>query len=239
MRREARKANLSHKDCSPAITQSEPSWTPFHDSRPLQRENRRSRHIRRRRSRGGRIDGDRRLSRSRRRRTRDPSQCRPHSRSCSRRRQAKHPPRVPPRNGRIRSRDNHERGRRTGTTPRNGLCYPGEKLRDSRSFSRYEKSPFCVSEATHAFPGAEMTPRNPTQQNRRTYIHDGPRHKQERTGGYKWPTTASVAPARHPGRTPGERALLVASISPPILGGVHGTSMHLLFHPMRRVGTDA
>ena len=119
-------------------------------------------------------------------RTRDPSQCRPRCRSRTRRRQAKHTPRVRPRNGRIRSRDNHERGRRTRITPRTGLRDPRKGLRDSCSFPRYEKSPFCVSEVTYAFPDAEVTPRNPTQQNRRIYTRDGTRQEQERTGGIQW-----------------------------------------------------
>ena len=63
MRREANNADRSHKDRSPATIRSE-SWTPFHGSKPLQRENRRGRNIRRSRSRRGRIDNDRSHSRS-------------------------------------------------------------------------------------------------------------------------------------------------------------------------------
>ena len=239
MRRETSNADRSHKDRSPATTRSESSWTPFHDRRPLQRKNRRGRHIRRSRPRGRRIDSYRSPSRSRGRRTRDPSQCRPRSRSRSRRRRAKQTPRVRPRKGRSRFRDNHKRSRRTGNTPRNGLCDPREGLRDSRSLSRYKESPFCVSKAKHAFPDAEVTPR--TQLRRTTAPTPATVLDRNRNvpGAYNGPSTVSVAPARPLGRTPGERALFVVSISPPIRGGVHGTSLHPSFPPMRRIGTGA
>ena len=237
MRRKASNADRSHKDRLPATTRSESPWTPFQDRRPLQRKNRRGRHTRRSRPRGRRIGGYRSPSRSRGRRTRDPSQCRPRSHNRSSRRRAKQTPRARPRKGRSRSRDNYERGRRTGNTPRNGLCDPREGLRDSQSFSRYEKTPFCVSEATHVFPDAEVTPRT---QLRRTGARTPATvlgRNRNVPGAYNGPSTVLVAPARPLGRTPGEPALFVVSKSPPIREGVHGTSLHPSFPPMRRVGT--
>ena len=238
MRREANNADRSHKDRSPATIRSEP-WTPFHDSRPLQRKNRRGRHIRRSRSRRGRIDNDRSHSRSHGRRTRDPSQGRPRSRSRSRGRRAKHTPRVRPGNGRSRPRDNHDWGRQTGIIPRNGLCDPREGRRDSRSFSRDEKSLFRESEATHTFPDSEVTPRTQLSTTAALTPATVPDRNRSVPGVSDGPTTASVAPTRHPGRTPGEWALFVASIFPSIRWAFHGTSLHPPFYSMGRVSTGA
>ena len=206
----------------------------------LQRENRRGRHIRRSRSRGGKDDSDRSRSCSRRRRTRDPSRGRLRSCSRSRGRRDKHTPRGRSRNKRSRSRSNRQRGRRTGITPRNGRGDPRGGFRDSRNPYRDEKSPSREKRGRAHIPPRRDDAAKTTQRDRCTPTPTmAIGRKKSVPGPSEGPITASVKPLCHPRRPPGERARFVANTPPSIPGGGHGTNLHYSSHPTKRVDMGA
>ena len=103
-----------------------------------------------------------------------------------------------------------------------------------------------TEEAVQTFPEAKVTPRRhlsgidapaPTMASDRNRsvpgTSEGPITASEE------PTTASVMPSCHPGKTPGEPARFVANPSPPIRWGGHGTNLHPRCHPGRTPGEPA